>query len=325
MVAGHVCIDFIPELDRPPGLVEGALYTLGPMRTRTGGCVHTTGLALRRFGVDVVLAAAVGRDELASVLTDRLAAEGIDASRFRVVDAATSYTIVVSPPGRDRTFWHHSGANDLFDGRELDLAGIDLLHVGYPNLLAALCHDDGAALVELFARAGAAGTTTSLDLAVVDRSEPGRVERWERFAAATFGLTDLITPSIDDLNSCFDWGLSADRAGLAEAGRRLVDLGVAVALVTAGSAGLQVATADRVRLERAGALGPRLGAHGGVNAFLPCVPVTSVAGTTGAGDVATAGFLSGLATGLDPVAAGRRATEVAARHVSGSEQERLDG
>ncbi len=147
LVAGHLCIDFFPQMDRAPGLVEGALYDLGPMRARPGGCVYTTGKTMEALGVDVSVAAAVGDDSLAELLLDLCRAEGLDTAGLIRTEASTSYTIVSQPPGRDRTFWHHLGANQLFDGRNLDLDGIDLLHVGYPNLMALLYLDDGARTV----------------------------------------------------------------------------------------------------------------------------------------------------------------------------------
>ncbi len=317
MVAGHLCIDFHPTFDRSPGLVEGALYAVGALQARTGGCVHTTGLALSGRGIDVSLAAAVGRDPLAGLLLDLLAAEGLDTSQFVEVPSSTSYSIVIQPPGRDRTFWHHSGANDLFDGRDLELDGVDLLHVGYPNLLRALCADDGDPLVALFRRARAVGCATSVDLAVTDVSAPDRAARWERFLTAVLPHTDVISPSVDDLNSALDWGLAADASGLAEAGERLLDWGAAVALVTAGPDGLFVATGDAARLAETGRLAPLLGGHDRVREPVACAPVTTIAGTTGAGDVATAGFLAGLLQGMGPVAAAHQATADAARHVCG--------
>ena len=93
------------------------------------------------------------------------------------------------------------------------------------------------------------------------------------------------------------------------------------ALLTAGTAGLQVATAGRERLAATGRLAPSLRDHPLVRHLEPAVPVARVAGTTGAGDVATAGFLDGLLRGLGPVAAARLAASTAARHVAGADPE----
>ncbi|HEY5821239.1 MAG TPA: PfkB family carbohydrate kinase, partial [Propionibacteriaceae bacterium] len=127
LVGGHLCIDFFPQMDRQPGLVEGALYSLGPMVARPGGCVYTTGQTMAGLGIDVRLAAAVGQDPLAGLLLELCRSEGLDTAGLSRIDASTSYTIVSQAPGRDRTFWHHLGANEFFDGRDLDLTGVDLV------------------------------------------------------------------------------------------------------------------------------------------------------------------------------------------------------
>ena len=317
LVAGHLCIDLTPTLDRQPGLEEGALYAVGPMQTRCGGCVYTTGRTLAGMGVDVVLAAAVGEDALAGLLLELLAVEGLDTAGFTVVNASTSYSIVTQAPGRDRTFWHHPGANAHFDGADLDLDGVDVLHVGYPNLLAGLCVNEGEPLVELFTRARDGGCTTSMDLAVVDAADPGGVAEWTAFLRRVLPVTDVVTPSLDDLRSALGWQLRDSADGLAEAAERLLGWGAGVALVTAGTEGLQVATAAAGRLADCGRLAPLLSGGENIRHLEPAVPVDHITGTTGAGDVATAGFLAGLMHGDGPVAAARLAATAAARHVSG--------
>ena len=94
--------------------------------------------------------------------------------------AATSYSIVLQSPDRDRTFWHHAGANAAFTGREVNLDGVDILHLGYPPLLPELLADDAAPLLNLLKEARSRQITTSLDLAVVDpRSRAAEVD-WRR-------------------------------------------------------------------------------------------------------------------------------------------------
>ncbi|NNG21051.1 carbohydrate kinase family protein [Naumannella sp. ID2617S] len=173
LVAGHLCIDLFVELNDQPGLEAGHLYDVGAMTPRLGGAVATTGEALRTLGLDVAAAATVGDDHLAVVLTQLLEQAGMDTSQLSRTHLPSSYSIVAQPPGRDRTFWHCTGANDAFTGAELDLDGIDLLHVGYPSLLPGLLADGGEALTALLTRAREQGIVTSVDLAVDQLALPG--------------------------------------------------------------------------------------------------------------------------------------------------------
>src|SRR5204862_2738900 len=111
----------------------------------------------------VQVAGAAGDDELGATLVRLLTARGLGTGQLRLRPGrSTSYSLVLEPPGVDRSFWHHVGANAEFDGTGVDLSGVDLLHVGYPSLLPAMAADGGAPLAALFMRARAAGVTTSL-------------------------------------------------------------------------------------------------------------------------------------------------------------------
>ena len=94
---------------------------------------------LVELGVDVRAQADVGDDPLADVLIALLRARGIDGDGLRRVAGSTSYSLVLQSPGRDRTFWHHVGANAGFDGRDVRFDGERVLHLGYPPLLPGAC------------------------------------------------------------------------------------------------------------------------------------------------------------------------------------------
>lgn len=309
LVAGHLCIDLFVELDDQPGLEAGHLYDVGAMTPRLGGAVATTGEALRTLGLDVAAAATVGDDHLAVVLTQLLEQAGMDTSQLSRTHLPSSFSIVAQPPGRDRTFWHCTGANDAFTGAELDLDGIDLLHVGYPSLLPGLLADGGEALTVLLTRAREQGIVTSVDLAVVDPRQAGSIP-YAELLARWLPLIDVLSPSLDDLTSALGWELEADPAGLADAAERLVGMGVGVAAVTGGQCGIAVCTGDRVDQLALPGVRP-------TREFVPTVPARRIVTTTGAGDIATAGLLHGLCTGAGVREAAEGAVRVAARHVAG--------
>ena len=329
LVAGHACLDLTPQLDAVPGLRPGDLTSVGALRMSPGGCVANTGGDLAELGIVVSAAADIGDDELSASLIRMLADRGLDVGGFRRTSATTSYSVVIQPRGVDRTFWHHTGANAGFDGSLLELPDIDLLHLGYPPLLPALVADNGAPLHALLQRAVDRGIATSLDLAVVDRPDDASRAHWARVLGSCLPLTDVITPSMDDLISSLGEDAVAagshtplprhgDRPSAVEAAVALVARGAAIAVVSDGAHGLGMATASADRFARAGhAVAALDSTWHDVRLSIAASPVERTVTTTGTGDAATAGLLAGLLRGLGPVEAARYAADVAAARLSG--------
>ncbi len=327
LVAGHVCVDVAPGLLGPPQLGPGALVEIGAPSLSVGGPVGNTGLRLADSGLDVVVDAVVGDDHFGRVVVDILAGRGIDTSRITVDNRfATSYSVILEPPGIDRTIWHHPGANNGFDGTHVDLGGVDLLHLGYPPLLPGTLTDDGAPLYRLLARAKEAGLTTSVDLAVVDPQSPVAAVDWRRVLERVLPLIDVFSPSWDDLLS-MGWveeatpGPDALRATVVG----LLAGGAGVVAVSAGAMGLHLGTAGCARLAAGGrGLAGLAPAWADQRVVTAPAPVERVVTTNGAGDASTAGLLYGLTRG-DAVAdaaawAGRFAALSIAGQRSGPEQ-----
>ena len=311
LVAGHLCIDITPELSRVPEFVPGQLYEIGSAQFTLGGCVANTGLALAGAGVPTRVCATVGNDPLGEIIRRLLAEREVDLQGVTTTaGAATSYTIVLQLADHDRTFWHHPGANAVFTGREMDLDGVDILHLGYPPLLPALLADDAVPLLDLLREARSRQITTSLDLAVVDRRSSAADVDWRRLFARIMPYVDITTPSIDDLASALAIARTPDDNLVEEYARRLVDDGCAVAVVSAGARGAYAVSADADRLAAAGtALSSVRSTWSSTAEWIAAAEPRLVASTTGAGDAASAGLLYGLAQGTGM----RRATHLAAR------------
>jgi sugar/nucleoside kinase (ribokinase family) len=349
VVAGHVCLDLTPAWNVEPAIDAGRLIGVGPLAMSPGGCVGNTGLALVALGVATHLAASVGSDELGRILVERLALSGADTVGIaRLGGRATSYSIVVDFAGRDRTFWHHVGANATFDGSGVverleaaraasaaagsgrgmggvvtdpaaavtDSAGAPevILHLGYPMLLPALHADVGAALTRLVEAARSRGALVSLDMAEVDPSSDARGVDWEGLLTRTLPAVDVIKASVDDLAA-----MMPGRRGLAPAewAALLVELGAAAGLVTAGPEGLYLRTGPEARI-RTAAHSLRAAAADWSNReiWVPTL-ATRVLVTTAAGDVAAAGFLAGLSAGQGPAECALLAAASAAARISG--------
>jgi sugar/nucleoside kinase (ribokinase family) len=309
VVAGHLCVDLAPRA-RALSLEPGLLTEVGPLDVSLGGSVANTGRALVALGHEVTLAARVGADDLGRIATEHLGRTGLLGAPTTTPGASTSYSIVLEPDGADRSFWHHVGANAMFDGTEASVDA-DVVHLGYPSLLPALCENDGAALRAFLSRARRTGAVTSVDLAVVDPSSP---VDWRSVLATAMPLIDVITPSADDLRSA----LGDARATAPELVELLLGWGAGVVVVSDGARGLSLGAADADRLRASGdALACLADEWAHARVQQPANTLRKHVTTNGAGDAATAGVLSGILRGDSSAAAAARAVRVAAAVIEG--------
>ncbi len=318
VVAGHICLDVTPELDGPAPIEPGRLLAVGEARLSPGGAVGNTGIALHRLGVAVRLVARLGDDLFGGALRDALGRDGLAGDVVVAPGEATSYSIVIAPPGADRAFLHHAGANDAFSAADVPdeaLAGARVLHLGYPPLLRRMYADDGRELELLFEHAHGAGLATSLDMSVPDpASEAGRVD-WRALLARTLPHVDVFAPSLAELRFMLGRPDTSEPAALAD---EVLGLGAAIVALKLGDRGLHLRTADAADSACA-RLGLDAAAWRGSEVVSPCFAVERVARTTGSGDATIAGLLAALLRGAGPTEAASAATAVGACSVESPE------
>jgi sugar/nucleoside kinase (ribokinase family) len=318
IVAGHICLDVIPTFEEHTGdlssmLVPGKLVNVGKVILSTGGSVANTGLALHRLGIPTRLMGKVGADQFGELIRDILRQQDETLANGMIVDpdSETSYSIVISPPGIDRIFFHNPGANDTFQASDIQfeqLHGARYFHFGYPPLMQRMYMHQGSAMADLLEHVKATGLTTSLDLAQPDpETASGKID-WRRWLKNVLPQVDIFLPSLDEIlymldrpqfeASRQDWLKPALLSRLAE---DVLEMGAAIVVFKLGNKGLYLkSTPDMARLEAMGTGQPiDLRAWQGITAYTPCFNC-NVVGTTGAGDCTIAGFLSAISKDLPP-------------------------
>jgi len=324
VVAGHICVDVIPRLDHLPSgqfsqlFQPGRLIVSGPAAFSTGGPVSNTGLSLHRLGVPTRLIARVGNDPFAQIVRAIVEAyspqlsEGIVGS-----DSATSYTIIINPPGIDRIFLHHPGANDAFRAADVNydlVSSAALFHFGYPPMMQQMYTNNGAELVEMLRQVKATGATTSLDMVFPDPTSPGGQADWRAILRAALPYVDIFVPSIEEMlfmlrRKTYEQMQSAAPNGnilalvtpelLSDFAAELIDWGVKIMVFKLGDRGIYLRTTAAPPLAAAGRAAPAdPDAWANRELWAPCFQV-KVVGTTGAGDATIAGLLGGLLRGLN--------------------------
>ena len=322
VVAGHICLDIIPVLAEEPDLRPGSLVEIGPAALSAGGPVGNVGLALHRLGVPVRLVGKIGDDVFGRALLDVIRRRDPSLADGMLVASGetTSYSVVISPPGLDRTFLHCAGANHTFGAADVSvnrLRGARILHFGYPPVMRRLYADGGVELHALLAKVHDWGLVTSLDVCQPDpHGESGRVD-WAGLLARALPAVDVFAPSFDELSLMLlgpgahgplDLGSLRHLSGLA------LTMGPAVVALKLGEQGLYVRTSrgGEVLDRLCRVLGLDVAVWQDREVLAPCFRAARIAGTTGAGDCTIAGLLAALLRGEDPVAAATAATAVGA-------------
>lgn len=280
IVAGHICLDIIPSFLHQAELAPGALINMGPAVVATGGAVSNTGIALHRLGLRTRLMGKVGDDLFGRALLDTLRQQDAALADGMIVDpdATTSYSVVINPPQTDRTFLHHTGANDTFTARDIDprkLEGARLFHFGYPTLMRSIYSDGGREMEAIFRLVKSCGLMTSLDMSMPDpNAEVGRVE-WIPWLKRVLPLVDLYLPSLEETRR-----MLRQEAPPEELVRTLQSWGARIVGLKLGDQGLCCRWENR-------------------EYRAPCFEV-NVVGATGAGDCTIAGFIAGWLRGQTP-------------------------
>lgn len=329
IVAGHICLDITPALETSNNLANlltpGRLLRVGPADVHTGGCVANTGMALQKLGIPTRLIARVGQDNFGDTIFEIASASGADCSLIRDQEASTSYSIVLAPPGIDRVFLHHAGANESFfecDVPDSALLGAKLLHFGYPPLMPAMCRNHGEPLKRLFTRAHALGLTTSLDMAALDPSSDAAQIDWPALLQNVLPTVDCFFPSAEELCQMLDpprhaeWLARAQgrevtavldvAKDIAPLAARLIALGGKMVGIKCGAKGLYYRTGSLQALKSVPLLADA-SLWADREGFQPAYRPTRVVSATGAGDTCIAAFLASLLSGCAPETCFRRA------------------
>jgi sugar/nucleoside kinase (ribokinase family) len=320
VVAGYVCIDMTPrfrEAHDGAGFSDifkpGALIETYGLEISLGGAVPNTGIAMKKFGMNVMLGGLVGTDPLGQMASVLLDGHGLSEGVHRCDLAGTAYSIVLCPPGTDRMFLENPGCNAAFSSEHVDydmVAKGRLFHFGYPPLMKKIYADDGAELETIFRKAREAGAITSLDMTLPDPdSEAGHLD-WNAILAKVLPHADIFVPSIEEVLYMMDRDrhrtIRAETEGgdfvdgvpeeaFGEIAERILGIGVSMVLLKAGHKGLYLRTGD------AASLGVDTSTWSDKEIRLPAYEADpkKTINACAAGDCAAAGFLTGMLTGED--------------------------
>ncbi len=317
MVAGHVCLDLIPEFfnKQPKPLQEilrpGTLVNMGECVMSTGGPVSNTGIGLQILGHQVCFCASIGDDHFGRVTFDLLQKRGNIEGIKIAAGRTSSYTIALAPPDIDRIFLHHTGPNNDFSAKDLNpalIAQCRHFHFGYPPLMRTGYEHDGEELKKIFQIAKEAGAITSCDMALPDPHSASGQVRWDKILANILPYIDLYLPSLEETYFMLepesylkkkkeiqgsDLIFHMDIPEYSRLSDKLIHLGAKMVALKAGERGFYFRTADLRSLETFDdGQAFDLNHWSNRELFCPAFIAPLVASATGSGDSSIAGFFS---------------------------------
>ncbi len=288
-IAGNLIIDHIKSIDTFPE--KGMLANISSLSKAVGGCVTNTLIDIAKIDRSLPLSAIgrVGNDDDGNTLILALQKQGVDVSGVVVSPTAVtgfSDVMSLSGGGKERTFFHHRGANAEFcpDDINVDALRCNMLHIGYILLLDKFDEPDaeyGTVMARFLKSVQNVGIRTSIDV-VSDSSG--------RFAEKVIPALRYTDNAImNEIEGCGVAGVSARDGD----GRLLTD-NVRLAMEAIMSHGVS----ERVIIHcpEAGFILNKNGEFTAVPSLE--LPENFVKGTVGAGDAFCAGCLWGIYNGL---------------------------
>jgi ribokinase len=280
IVIGSCVIDITLLTENIPRVGESIVAS--KILTQVGGKASNQAIAISRLGGHAFLLTKLGNDQWASIALKLWESERVDISGIRQDNTQTTGMgiVVIDKNGMNITL-SSIGANkylDAFDVKNIMSIAKEakVLSVHLNASLDVI----GYALREARAR----GMTT-----ILNASPP------ENLPAELYEATDIFI--VNNIEASFYSGIEVltPKQGL-QAGRKIINQGTGVAIITFGENGLVLVTKSEQH-------------------FIPAFKVKAV-DTVGAGDIFAAGLAVALAEGNDTFSAARFASVASALHVS---------
>lgn len=323
IIAGHLCLDIIPLFpdtgcrDIAGIMSPGKLVNIENAMISTGGPVSNTGLNMKKLGLDVCFCSCVGDDQFGKIALDMLSKSG-NADGIKVLkDQASSYTVVVAPPGIDRIFLHNPGTNNIFCADDLN---VDLIkqckhfHLGYPPLMEKMFANEGKELAKIFKIAKECGCTTSCDMTIPDPASASGKAPWRKILENILPYIDIHVPSIEETfymlypekflamkkehnnAELLDFFTPEQYSSIAD---ELLGMGAKMATLKSGHRGFYIKTASKEKFAGLGAAKPADADNwASRELWRPAYTVENFGSATGSGDSSIAGLLTGYIKGL---------------------------
>ena len=300
-VAGSLVLDITPVAETGCSLdfCGGSQTYLKRIAVNPGGCVGNTGVALHKLGFPVHLISKIGEDDFGMIASRVIGRLGCHNSLITDRTEATSCSIILLPRDNNRVILHKRGASHMIRREEILSfmpSDTSVLHLGYPPNLPILWIDVAKELLKLLKEMKNRGIVTSIDMCAIKIHGDYGIKEQRKALESVLPYCDIFLPSMEDISPLYsDTPLNKDE--IQSVSEYFISSGVAIVLIKDGKHGMYLRTGSSERLSKLHSI---FKSHKEIDNWSEksmwrnAAEVSEIVSTTGAGDIAVAGFLSSL-------------------------------
>ncbi len=252
---------------------KGVLLPVNSITMHNGGNAMTATINLKKMGVESTIIGMVGSDMFGQFLKGKLEDAGVNTAGLKTSDKAqTSASVLMIDESGERSFFHCTGTNAVFDESDIDYGVVennDMIFVTGSFLLDTF---DGEGTMKFLKKCKEMGKTTFLDVCWDAKGN------WGKVLDVCLPYLDFFMPSIDEAVQLADG--ETDPEKIADI---FMKKGAKNVIIKLGKKGSFL----RLSGEEKGNIYPIVGKGKPVD-------------TTGAGDSFCSGFLAAYARDVDP-------------------------
>lgn len=172
---------------------KGILEPVKSISMHNGGNAMTAAINLNTLGVDSYMVGMVGDDMFGEFLRGKLVGAGINVDGLKTSsDTQTSASVLMISPDGERSFFHCTGTNAVFNEKDIDYSVIDECDMVFVTGSFLMDSFDGESTMEFLKKCKEAGKTTFLDVCWDAKGN------WGKLLDMSMPYLDYFMPSIDE-------------------------------------------------------------------------------------------------------------------------------
>ena len=107
IVAGHICLDIIPEwrIGSIKTIIPGHILEMSGLKLSTGGAVANTGITLKKLGISTTLLGKIGSDAFGKVILEILQKEDKTLVENMIISKNRVKNLKAHPPVGDEKYY----------------------------------------------------------------------------------------------------------------------------------------------------------------------------------------------------------------------------